>query len=390
MNENVSPAAISIKPGINLEIEFLRAIAILMVIFLHLPVLFPGMNLGQWSGVDLFFCISGFVISRSFQQSFDRAVDEGRWKKAALAFWIRRLFRLAPSAWLWLAIMVTGAFVYNRAGRFGPSDGSGSLESAFYFLTFSTNFAFASGIMKTNEFLWSLTLEDQFYFVFPFFLLLFRGNWRWATLLLLIAVQAIPDRLYRTGDIPSLLWATRLDALMWGCLIYQFSRTALYRKMAPTFFRFPVVALAVSGLLIWCLIVIPKGTLGPWLGYRVESQVALVSAALVFLASYDRGYALPLAGPFKTVFAWIGARSYGLYLIHLPVFGIFTETVLRYSPLFGEHISQRYFYAIGFAALLTLFAELNFRYVETPMRDWGKRIADRILAKPELQPQAAE
>jgi peptidoglycan/LPS O-acetylase OafA/YrhL len=361
-----------------------------MVIFAHLPVLFPRVNLGQWTGVDLFFCISGFVISRSFQQSFDRAVDQGRWKKAALAFWVRRLFRLTPSAWLWLAIMVIGANVYNHAGKFGPSDGSGSFESAGYFLTFSTNFALASGVMKTNRFFWSLTLEDQFYFVFPFFLLLFRRNWRWMTLLFLIALQAILDRQYGPRDYPSLLWVMRLDALMWGCLIYQFSRTDWYQKLAPTFCRFPAVAFAISAALIWCLIEIPKGTLGPWLGYKIESQVALVSAALVFLASYDHGYALPLTGPFKAVFAWIGARSYGLYLIHSAVFAILVETWLRYSPLFGESISQRCFYAIGLAVLLPLFAKLNFDHIETPMREWGKQLANRILAKPEPRLQAAE
>ena len=112
MNENVSPAAITVKPGINLEIEYLRAVAVLLVVFVHAAVLFPGMNLGQWTGVDLFFCISGYVISRSFEQFFNRAIEDGRWFSAALAFWVRRLFRLAPSAWFLLAINVFCSWAY--------------------------------------------------------------------------------------------------------------------------------------------------------------------------------------------------------------------------------------------------------------------------------------
>ena len=106
MNENVSPAAISAKPGINLEIEYLRAIAVLLVVLAHADATFPRSGLGQWTGVDLFFCISGYVISRAFEPFFDKHIAEGRWWVAARAFWVRRIFRLAASAWLWLSVMV--------------------------------------------------------------------------------------------------------------------------------------------------------------------------------------------------------------------------------------------------------------------------------------------
>src|SRR4051812_45103239 len=116
MNKSNSPPAISptARHGINLEIEYLRAIAILLVGFAHLDVIIPHTGYGQWTGVDLFFCVSGYVISRSYEQFFDRSIGQGRWGLAALAFWVRRIFRLAPSAWFWLLFSVVCAWTFNR------------------------------------------------------------------------------------------------------------------------------------------------------------------------------------------------------------------------------------------------------------------------------------
>jgi peptidoglycan/LPS O-acetylase OafA/YrhL len=368
------------RPGINLEIEYLRAAAVLLVMFAHADALFPKLRLGQWTGVDLFFCISGYVISRSFEQFFDQHIGEGRWWLAARAFWVRRIFRLAPSAWLWLSVGVICAGLFNSSGWFGTFEGS--LKSALFFLTFTTNFTLAQGIMDSNRFFWSLTLEDQFYFMFPFFLLLFRGHWRSIVFLLFIVLQALPDRSLGEKPYPSYLWVTRLDALMWGCLIYQFSRSVLYWKLEPIFCRYRIVALAISAALIYCLIEIPKDTFEFIVGRKIESFVALASAGLVFLASFDRGYALPMPRPLQAVFAWVGARSYGLYLIHLPLFGIVKETWLRYSHLLGENpFDRRYFYAPVILVLLPILAELNFRFVESPLRRKGAQMSKQIMGR---------
>lgn len=368
------------KREINLEIEYLRAVAILMVVLVHADVLFPKLGLGQWTGVDLFFCISGYVISRSFEPYFDKYITEGRWWAAARAFWIRRIFRLAPSAWLWLAVMVLCSWQFNRSGWFASLHES--VKTAIYFLTFYTNIALSMGTLTANGFLWSLTLEDQFYFAFPFILLLVRGRWRWRMLLLLIFLQFLPDRSLGGAPYPSLLWATRLDALMWGWLIYRLSRARIYRYLEPIFCRNRLVALIISALLIYVLCEIPKGTFGPWIGHRMESQIAIVSAALVFLASFERNYILPLPGFLKVTLAWIGARSYGLYLIHLPMFGIVYEIWFRLSHVFNlSAIDPRYFYAVSLLIALPGLAQLNFLFIETPLRRVGARLSNKILQR---------
>ncbi|MET0677459.1 MAG: acyltransferase [Bradyrhizobium sp.] len=382
MNDSIAPPARSAtgRHAINLEIEYLRAIAVLLVVFAHADIMFPRSGIGQWTGVDLFFCISGYVITRSFQDYFDEAIAEGRWWAATRAFWVRRIFRLAPSAWLWLAVMVLCSWGFNQTGWFGKLEDS--LKTAGYFLLFATNFALAHGDVRTNGFFWSLTLEDQFYFVFPFFLFVFRRHWRWIVFLALIYLQSIPDRSIGTDPHPGYLWVTRLDALMWGCVIYLFSRSALYWKLEPIFCRYRIVALAINFALIYCLVEIPKGSFGYYIGYKGESQIALTSAALVFLASFDRGYVLPIPRVLQSVLAWIGGRSYGIYLIHIAMMGITKEIWLRALPWFGENPpNQHYVYAAMLLVLVPLAAELNFRFVETPIRRMGVRIADRILAK---------
>jgi peptidoglycan/LPS O-acetylase OafA/YrhL len=377
MHQTIQPPA-RIRHDINLEIEYLRAIAVLLVVMAHADAMFPRSGIGQWTGVDLFFCISGFVISRAFEPFFDKHIAEGRWWAAARAFWIRRIFRLAPSAWTWLAVMVFCSWAFNRSGSFGIF--TESLKSAGYFLAFSTNLAMPFGEITTNGYFWSLTLEDQFYFAFPIFLLLVRGHWRWLAFLFLIYLQSIPFRSLG-NDLPKLLWTTRLDALMWGILIFKFSRSALYWKLEPTILRFRVLALLVNAAFIYALVQIPKGELGYWLGYtKMESQIAIASAVLVFLASYERGYVLPVPQMLKTGLAWIGARSYAIYLIHPPAFNIAHEVWFRMgSPPKSLMIYVMLALIVG---ILTFgLAALNFRWIEKPMRRKGVELANRILAK---------
>src|SRR5579885_546467 len=96
------------------DIEALRAVAILFVVFSHLPALltWPNSKLDYlhnyfafWTGVDLFFAISGFVIARELVPKLAAAADgssEQVWR-IILAFWIKRAWRILPSAWTWIA-----------------------------------------------------------------------------------------------------------------------------------------------------------------------------------------------------------------------------------------------------------------------------------------------
>ena len=112
-----------------MDVEVLRAVAVLAVLFHHLPDnLFtdPVPSLARihewaqtWWGVDLFFAISGFVIARSLIPVLQGCTTgQERWQQVR-HFWLRRAFRLLPSAWLWLAVILLACVFFNRSGAFG-------------------------------------------------------------------------------------------------------------------------------------------------------------------------------------------------------------------------------------------------------------------------------
>lgn len=374
-----------VKSKINAEIECLRAVAILLVLFLHLSALlhwgppvppylgiheglfraikaFPG-----WAGVDLFFCISGYVISLSFVELFEQKKAEGKQWVAAKAFWVRRFFRIIPSAWLWILVPIFCSVYFNESGEFLTL--WDNLRSAISIFFYVANFAMLHGWLP-NGIYWSLATEEQFYFVFPIFLMLFAAPARYKIFLALIAIQVIPDR----SEFDYFLWVFRLDALMWGCLIYQFSRTKNYRALEPILFKRPWIVIVGSFVLVAMLAL----TISV-IKIKMVSLVAVWSAMLVLLASYQRGYVLGLPPPIKSIFLWIGSRSYGLYLIHKPAYHMTYELWFRIAgPDFG--ITYTIPLLLTAIPLLCALTEINYRWIEVPLRRKGAAIANRMVS----------
>jgi len=223
---------------------------------------------------------------------------------------------------------------------------------------------------------WSLALEEQFYFLFPLFLLVVPALWRWRVLLALVAVQFLVNRNITLATTPAVAMAAgfRLDGIMWGVLIFLFSRTPQYLQLEPTFLRSSRVALAaVNGLLIYLLIALPaQFALLP----ITMGLVALLAAALVFMASFDRGYATPL--PFlNRFFVLVGARSYAVYIIHVFAYRLTFEVWSRYAATRGVPlgVGDTLPMVATAALLLLVLVECNYRFVELPLRDKGMRMA---------------
>jgi peptidoglycan/LPS O-acetylase OafA/YrhL len=125
--EQIAAATTRIS-GKNLDIEVLRAVAVLMILVDHIKLLapWPGATdmvhtiTSLWGGVDVFFAISGFVITSMFL----RQPPAVSFVAFAVPFWIRRVYRIWPSALLWLAVMVLSALFFNRSGAFGSIPGA--------------------------------------------------------------------------------------------------------------------------------------------------------------------------------------------------------------------------------------------------------------------------
>ncbi|WP_426204787.1 acyltransferase family protein [Pseudomonas sp. TWP3-1] len=373
----------------NKEIEYLRGVAILMTVLAHSALLLPFHSAffeklfnvySPWSGVDLFFCISGFVVSKAYLDYFDKNREQNRFGLAATSFWIRRAYRLLPTAWLWVLIPLAFSIVFNQSNAF--QSWFDNLRSFTAVATFTGNLANQYGVLLgPNSVYWSLALEEQFYFIFPLFLLLITSTrWRVITLLALIAVQ-FPLNRDAFGAAPAgMLFSFRLDAMMWGILLCLFTRTALYKEIEPVALGGSLVKrLAVTLFLLYMLGAIAGQLIATPIAVGLLAITALI---LVWLSSYQKGY-IYCPAILSGIAQWFGSRSYALYVIHMFAYHLSTEIWSRVASERGVALGAEF----SVELLLTSFAimvvcgELNYRFVETPLRRRGAEISRRRMAR---------
>ena len=363
------------------DIEVLRGLAVISVVvqhahgnlFMHCP---PWMeyffaHFAWWFGVDLFFAISGFVIARDLVPTLNPCRSHAEFFHHALSFWIRRAFRLLPSAWLWLALMLLASAVFNQAGYFGSA--RTNLAATLAGILNFANFRFADCFFKypygSSFAYWSLSLEEQFYLLFPVLIFLCR-RWLAGVLLLGIVLQFC---LVRTP----LLMVVRTDALMLGVLLAMTEGRSIYLKLQPVFLsQSRLIRVLVVALLLTLMGVMASDAFGLF-RFRV-GIIALCSASLVWLASYDRDYIMG-DSVLKRCLLYVGSRSYAIYLIHVPTFFFIREIVYRWGPG-ADAASWQMNLGLGLSAfaLIVCLSEFNYRCVETPLRARGKRLAGRL------------
>ncbi|MSZ20774.1 MAG: acyltransferase family protein, partial [Actinobacteria bacterium] len=154
----------SISRPIRLDIQALRAAAVLMVVIFHL---WPNRLPGGFAGVDVFFVISGFLISGSL---FSELADRGRIRFAA--FWAKRIRRLLPAALLVIALTALFSLVFvptfTRQGYFAEAIASTFYVENWQLAASATNY-FAAQPSPFQHY-WSLAVEEQFYLLWPLLL----------------------------------------------------------------------------------------------------------------------------------------------------------------------------------------------------------------------------
>lgn len=370
------------------DIEVLRAVAIILVIIAHIGALYPWSNklllyihshFAFWGGVDLFFAISGFVIARSlFALLEDDSIQLTYWQKI-MKFWMRRFFRIVPSAWAWLMLVIIFSIIFNETGVFKSFwvnfyDMIAAMFNVANFYHFK-QMQDQIHLFGANSIYWSLSLEEQFYLLLP--LLLFftkvRENMNIFVILLvfLILVQFFIPR-----PQGSILWEIRSDAIMFGVLIAIFSQTSEYKNFLPIVFEKRIIAISFFILMILGIITIPANNgLVPF----YTGMLALLSAILVLVASYNKDYFIKNK-ILKTLLLWIGSRSFAIYLLHTPAFHLTKEIWYRMEPntVFNESYTLKFSLTALF--IIIILSELNFRFLEIPIRKFGRRYSENYFS----------
>lgn len=349
------------------HIDGLRAVAILSVVVYHaLPALLPG----GFVGVDIFFVISGYLISGIIF----RQLDGGRFSFAD--FYIRRIRRIFPALTVvllfvllvgWLALLTDE---YKSLGLHVAA-GAGSLQNIL--LWTETGYFNVLGNLKPLLHLWSLGIEEQFYLAWPLFVVLIGRTARTlsiAIVVLAIASFAIGIRYLATDqDAAFYLPYARFWELMIGCWLANLQRGAsplssgsAGESSAPRLW--PDVLGILGTLLIATAVLLFDGT-DPFPGWRALLPTA--GAACLIQAGPDaRINKLILSHP-AAVF--VGLISYPLYLWHWPLLS------------FGHIISvDRLPSRVAAVLILASFvlSWLTYLWVERPLRSRTPRIPTAV------------
>ena len=359
----------------------------MLTLFQHFPVLFPWRDrpawfnalydyVSFWGGVDLFFAVSGFVVTSSLLRELSAARGAHHSWSATKRFWTRRAFRLFPLAWFWLAIVLVCSAFWNDSSQFGRVDDNArqALWIFFYLYNWVAYGLFVAGVnIAPLGVYWSLSLEEQFYVLVPLLLIAVH---RRALMAILAAAIAIQFFLWRPGPWLDPMWGLRSDALAWGVLIAFLARGPWHERLRPTWLATRTTAFAANALLLGAITLISM----PLLMVAIATGVVvLASAAWVWLASYERGYVLPTRSA-RPILLWFGARSYSLYLAHVTVFMLVNEITFRLAAARGlaTDASWLWIHAVLGAVLLFAAAELGYRFIEGPLRNYGRALAERM------------
>jgi peptidoglycan/LPS O-acetylase OafA/YrhL len=382
-----SPGTLSVHSSVRVpELDGVRGLAIVSVLLWHLMVMPHVLSPGgpkpegmmwlvrllslSWAGVDLFFCLSGFLIAGILLDGKGTASFLPR-------FYLRRFFRIFPLYWAVLASCVAIPFLAARLDPVAPAPVYGVLLQNLWMATRRTFGGEPLGVT------WSLAVEEQFYLVFPLLVLLLRRSA--VTALLVLACVAAPLARWAVSAPPATNWMAayvlticRADALAMGALLAIVARSGLQRT---------AVLSAARGLLIVsaggvALLMANGDTIGsPAMNVAGYSVLALAGASLIALVlTNPNGLSARMAR--ARVLRDAGTVSYCLYLVHVPVV-MLCRRYLGVSPVPTTWLAA--LYALLLPAGLTLgIALVSWKYFESPLIRIGHALDARRQPAPRL------
>jgi peptidoglycan/LPS O-acetylase OafA/YrhL len=369
---------LSYLPGL----DGLRAIAVTAVLLYHANLLwFPG----GFLGVEIFFVISGYLITALLVAEWER-----RGGIRLRGFWLRRARRLLPACYLLVVVVLTWAVIRlpdEVAGLRKDALASFTYVMNWYLIFNHKSYFETVGRPSMLQHLWSLAVEEQFYILWPVFLLLMLRFWRRRIVVIVTLAGALASAawmaiLYRPDVDPSRVYYgtdTRATGLLIGAalaFVWVPARLAQRDQRAAT----PVAAVGMMPLL---LDIVGVAALCGVIGFLCRADefapvlyrggfvlLDLCTAVLIAVLVHPRAhlglYVLGVA-PLR----WIGTRSYSIYLWHWPVF-MLTRPQLDIGldgwPLLGLRL-----------AITGVLAECSYRFVETPIRSGALGRAWRSL-----------
>ena len=338
------------------EIDGLRALAVIMVLAYHLKMPFAKSGL---LGVTVFFVISGYLITGILINEIEESggVDLKN-------FWLRRIRRLLPAVLSMAVVMIFVSAVVNRVVF---TKGCNDLLSAVFgynnwWQIFRKESYFENaGAPSPFTHCWSLAIETQFYLIYPILLILLskarnRGKvFAAVTAVLALISVVLMGVLYSPDGDPSRVYYgtdTRAFSLLIGALAaiqkeYHIIKVKLRGKLWAVIGSISVLILI--GMMMFI------SSYSSFLYYGGQAIVSALAAFVVYAVTVSRSLLNIILG--SSILKWIGDRSYSIYLWHYPIIVLMSG---------GKRAA--WWIVILEVVLSVGFAELSYRFIETPVR----------------------
>ncbi|GAB3587486.1 acyltransferase family protein [Hymenobacter daeguensis] len=340
----LSASALPYRPALT----GLRAVAVAVVVAQHW--LQPGFPLGE-VGPSLFFVLSSYLISGIIWKERAYPGAGGRWKRRLGVFYLRRGLRVLPA---YYAVVLGCALLPLAAVRAHPG----------WFLLPVANLLIYQGRGWPDGVghLWTIAVEIQFYLLWPWLLGAIGRRPAW---LVGLAVGAVGFRVlwscYRHSDMVHLLLPVSFDAFALGALLQLAAGGAWLARVA----RGRYVALAWAGWAALRLLPVVAGWAAP--------QAAGLAGWLAATEFLTVGWLLQPSRPGRwlghPVLHWVGQRSYGMYLIHLPLLVFWQRLVYHAVPGAAGRaaLMGRWPVLLVLGPVLLLLSAASWRWLEQPI-----------------------
>jgi len=355
-----------------LDIQALRAIAVATVVIFHLwPAVLPS----GFIGVDVFFVISGFLITSHLVRE---SVTTGR--ISLTRFWSRRAKRLLPAAFTVLLVVELATFIFVPMTRWHQFS-TETIASALYVENWLLSANAVDYMASTNpaspvQNFWTLSVEEQFYIVVPLMLIgaafiasRARVQRRGALAMVIVIATAVSFvwGVYQTSSAPPLAYLSTLTRA-WEFGVGALLGFVTWRMSGPV--RNLLTAVGIT------MIVVAAFVLGSSSFPGVSALLPVIGTAVVIAANSNQTTWLSSVGSWAWV-AFLGAISYSLYLWHWPL-------IVLVPFVTGKPLSGWVSLAVVVGAIAA--ATLSYHLIENPMRyakvfsDGGRGVRRVVVA----------
>jgi len=367
-------------------LDGLRALAVVAVLLFHADAhLVPG----GFLGVDLFFVISGYLITRLLLREL---AETGKIDLAG--FYLRRVIRLVPAVVVLIGFVSVGSLIWWRdelSSLPGSALSSLGYVANWWLIDSQQSYFVASGRPPMLQHLWSLAIEEQFYLIWPMVLLVVIGGPRWikprrfgriAWLSIALALGSASLMAYIAGrdGVPYAADSSRIYfgtdthgmGLLLGAAFGALAERLAYRPRRGWRIRYwptDVLGGVALALLTGLVLRVDQFSNGLYRGgFLGVSALAVLVVATVSRRGSRLGRVLDIR-PLR----WLGDRSYSLYLWHWPV-------IIVTRPGVDLSANRWVIFAIRLVVPVAL-ASLSYGLVESPLRRYGRRYLARRSAR---------